>query len=666
MHQADRRAEIASLIGLLVQGLFFAVLRILFAYSHSAAVLVESWHLLAGVAIWFLIIIELYQSRLAWQQRREAEELERERVGGTGTGSVFQGFSVDEVLPMERRLAFVKRWLVPIFTLASASFLVYLACRFILSISTSFSLLPTIRQLTEAFGEVTNQWVTLGMMAGVALVCFLIARYTLGLSKTSGWGLLRAGANYLMGNAVICFALTIVLALSYFEVPAVQGIMAAVIPLVMLLLAVEMVLNLILDVYRPRVPGEEYRPIYESRILGLVCEPEGVMRSIAHTIDYQFGFKVSDTWFYLLLQRAVVPLILFGIVVPLYLLSGIVLVRPGQQALVYHFGAKPEQVLQEGLHYKWPWPIDKVEIYPVAQVQRLIIGYQGVGTWDDEANREPIVWTKKHVEGEEFQILVASREDQNGSRGQPIGEVPSTQPSGEKTLSPVNIFAGALIVFYNVKEDGLLDYVSNYQSPGDILTSVAYRQWTQYMASVDPMEIMTRGRGEAGRALRESIQNEVDRRKLGLNIKSIRFVGLHPPVEVAGAYEEAINARQERETLAWTATGDANEELPAARAEAAEDVSDALAYRYEKVTLEQARASRFDKQLQGYRVAPGVYFLRHYLDVLVSSTEKVRKFVLAVRHPENVLLIVDDKEKVPSGVLGLGEAVTEKMKEQEE
>ena len=47
--------------------------------NDSPATLAEGWHMLAGVGIWLLIFIELYQRRSAWQQRAELGELEQQR-----------------------------------------------------------------------------------------------------------------------------------------------------------------------------------------------------------------------------------------------------------------------------------------------------------------------------------------------------------------------------------------------------------------------------------------------------------------------------------------------------------------------------------------------------------------------------------------------------------
>lgn len=674
MQRVDKRAEISAVAGLVVQGLFFGVFLILFKRNNSAATLANAWFMFAGLGIWLLVWIELYQQRLASQQRQEMESLERERLDRLGgSQSVFQGYSPDEVLPMERRLAMVNRWLVPIGSLLVAGLLTYLAVR----------LLPSFRPmvwLRDALaGHLEDQQLTLAFAAGAALICFLVSRTTLGLSKVKGWRMVRAGANYMMGNALACFALAIVLAISHYGGDIPERVLGWVIPIVMLVLAAEILLNLLLDAYRPRVLGEEYRPVCESRLLGLLSEPEGVMRSIAHAIDYQFGFKVSDTWFYQLVQNAIVPLLLFGAIV-LYLLSCVLIVQPEDRAVVTYYGAEP-RVVGSGIHLKWPWPINQAKVYSVSPVRELVLGYTGEGAFgkgaklDEEGkekrafDQDPILWTISHVEGEEFQILVASKPNQpvgegKSDRSMPVSMTQPEEAKGSAKMLPVNILAGSLIIRYNVKADneGLLNYVTNYASPANVLEAIAYREWMEYMASVDPVDVMATGREQAAAALRDSIRSEADRHRLGLNVLSVELVGLHPPIKVAPAYEEAINAFQEKESLVWAARGDANQQRPQARAEAVKMEDEAEADRYSRIVIEQARANEFIASLESYLAAPAVYKLRNYLDILVPATEGLRKYVLAIERPERMLIIIDDKEQLPAGMLGLGSKLSEELK----
>src|SRR4051812_19072242 len=65
--------------------------------------------------------------------------------------------------------------------------------------------------------------------------------------------------------------------------------------------------------------------------------------------------------------------IAIGILV-LWILSGIFLVQPDQQAVVTRYGAVTEPRVLPGIHYALPWPIDSVTKLKVQQLQRLVIG----------------------------------------------------------------------------------------------------------------------------------------------------------------------------------------------------------------------------------------------------------------------------------------------------
>jgi regulator of protease activity HflC (stomatin/prohibitin superfamily) len=533
MHRADKRSELAAVVGFTLQAFLFGLFLILFMLNNSVATFAESWHFLAGAGIWLLIFVELYQQRRAWQQRVEVEELERERLQRIGgSESVFEQMRVDEELPMEQRLKLIRKWFIPSFSIVTAGLLFVFALLL-------FPDWAPMKMLQDAFQrQHHNQAPTLIIIAGVSLVCFLTSRYCLGLSRTSGWRLMRAGANYMMGNAMACLALAVVLGLSYYDIKMPELVLARVIPGLMALLAVEIILNLVLDMYRPRMTGEEYRPSYESRFLGLFCEPEGVMRSIAHTIDYQFGFKVSETWFYQLLQQAIFPLILFALIT-LYLLSIVVVVRPGEQAIISRFGDKPKAVLNEGAHLKMPWPVETAKLYKVDEVRQKVIGFSGDSSIFNPEDRSPVLWTVKHVTGDEFQLLVASKDLNEGNENEKIASADTqaaTQPadSDDQHLSPVNIISGTVVLNYHIryddKGDGLLNYVTNFEDPDAILESVAYRQLTQFVASVDPMALMTKDRDQATAHLQKSIQAELDKRNSGIELIRVAMIGLHPPV----------------------------------------------------------------------------------------------------------------------------------------
>src|SRR5262249_26491095 len=143
------------------------------------------------------------------------------------------------------------------------------------------------------------------------------------------------------------------------------------------------------------------------RVVGLLGQPEGLITTAAEALDYQFGFKVSETWFYqLFFERALKWLLLAQLAV-LVLSTGVVFIEAGEQGLLERFG-KPVQgrtLLNPGAHLKWPWPIERVYRFRTEQIQSFDVGFVP----DPEKEKETVIlWTVAHTKEDNF--LVANRE----------------------------------------------------------------------------------------------------------------------------------------------------------------------------------------------------------------------------------------------------------------
>src|SRR5262249_53046493 len=244
----------------------------------------------------------------------------------------------------------------------------------------------------------------------------------------------------------------------------------------LIVLAFENLLTVVLEVYRPRVKGRVVRLLYDSRLVGLMSHPEGIFTTVAHTLDYQFGFKVSETWFFQFLSRSSLWL---GVCYLLILAGStcLVYVEPGEEALLERYGIPVEGrgVLGPGFHAKWPWPIDRAYRYRTQEIQTFDIGFEH----DEKAERDPVVlWTVSHAK-EEFHLLVASRE-----------AVETNAPAGAgKKAPPVNLLAVGLPVQFQVRD--LRAWAYNYSNAGELLRQLAAREVVRYLVGVDVNELMS-------------------------------------------------------------------------------------------------------------------------------------------------------------------------------
>ena len=125
----------------------------------------------------------------------------------------------------------------------------------------------------------------------------------------------------------------------------------------------------------------------------LFTEPGGVMRNVAESLDYQFGFKISKTGLYTFFQRALIPALLLWAFV-FWLFTGIAEVSPGEVGIRERFGAfvgENQAVLQPGVHLKLPWPFEKIVRVPTQRVETVTIGSRLKE--NDETAPTVVLWT---------------------------------------------------------------------------------------------------------------------------------------------------------------------------------------------------------------------------------------------------------------------------------
>src|SRR5207247_3485142 len=96
-------------------------------------------------------------------------------------------------------------------------------------------------------------------------------------------------ASYLLLGSYLCALVLAAIAAYEGGFPMVDLIVARVLSIGLVLLGIETLITLVLEIYRPRVKGKIGPPLYESRIIGALGQPEGLFTTAAHALDYQFG-----------------------------------------------------------------------------------------------------------------------------------------------------------------------------------------------------------------------------------------------------------------------------------------------------------------------------------------------------------------------------------------
>jgi len=309
MNITSRPAKNISLAAFILSTLFFFVSWLLGQWSSFFAVYAISWLLLGSALIWLVLLIQSYQRTIAEQEKLDMGQIPEQQQDST----IFQAKDEHEELlaVAQRHLKILEKWFLPLF---SALIAIY-------QILVGLYLLKAKSALIPDQIETKQPLICAICMTAIAFISFLISRYATGMStQDTRWKPLRAGGSSLLSIAILCFLLAIALAWAQFKVFLIINIIEWIIPALLLVLGIETALNVIFDIYRPRLKEQYSRTPFDSRLLGLINEPGRIFHTAASAIDYQFGFKVSQTWFYRLLEKAIVPLTLFAAII-LYLLS---------------------------------------------------------------------------------------------------------------------------------------------------------------------------------------------------------------------------------------------------------------------------------------------------------------------------------------------------------
>lgn len=572
---------------------------------------------LAFLGLGFLVAaVSYFQMRLEETERLEKLEFD-ELNKSKGSASLFN-ITDAEVFPAQRAREQFERFFVPAFTV-------------VLFLLQGGSAIWIWKWLDKAAATTLQKpAVAMALFGMFALILFLIGKYSANRARLEGSRLLRPGASYLLLCSYVSFVVTASLAAVQLEHTQVDLYVARVLTAIIALSSVETIINLVLEIYRPRLKGRAARLVYDSRLVALLAQPEGLVTTAAQALDYQFGFKVSETWFYRFLERAILWIILlqFGL---LWLSTAIVFISPGEQGLLERFGRSvvERSVLEPGLHLKMPWPIDHVYRARTREIQSFNVGFEVDA---DKGKETTVLWTVPHYKSE-FNLLVATR---NRS------VFGSTNDTSNEKIAPVDLLTVSVPVQYQIKD--LRAWTYKHTAASNLLEKIATREIVRYFVSVDLFEIMSSGRAKATTELTERIQKLADAQELGVNIILVGLQDVHPPVKVAKKFEEVNSARQENEAALRTAEGYAAKTLALAGGEAEKRIRESESYLYREVADSKARSLRFANQLVAYRAAPRVFLDRAYLEALERSATNSRKYILATTNTQDVILLnLEDK-----------------------
>jgi len=258
-----------------------------------------------------------------------------------------------------------------------------------------------------------------------------------------------------------------------------------------------------------------------------------------------------------------------------FVLSAFYVVGPDEEGVVRRFG-KWVRTEPSGLHFKFPYPIEKVDLPKVTQVQEISVGR--------------ILKEAKMLTGDENILLVEVR------------------------------------VQYKIKDAA--QYLFNIRNVEETIKDATESALRQTIGSHPIDDPLTEKKAEIMDEIQLLLQQMLDDYKCGIDIRQVQLQDVNPPQEVDFAFKDVQSAKEEKEQLINQALGYQNDLIPKARGEAVKMIREAEGYREERVKRAEGDASRFLSVLAEYRKAKNVTEKRLYLETMEQILPGIDKVIL--------------------------------------
>jgi membrane protease subunit HflK len=289
----------------------------------------------------------------------------------------------------------------------------------------------------------------------------------------------------------------------------------------------------------------------------------------------------------------------------LYFLSGLYVVNPGEEAVIRRFGRWTGERITEGIHYRLPWPVDRVTKVNVEEI-------------------------KTHTIGVPFEA-------------HPLTLCP---PDVAETLTgDENIVDVKLMIHYRVKDPA--QYLFNlrpediHRSTHRLVKDASRAVIADLIGHISMDDALTTTKGIASEMIKERAQSLLDEYGSGLQIVNINLedASPNPPEEVTSAFVDVQDAAEEREEKIHQAEAYYNTMIPDSRGQASRLIAAANGYRARVINEARGDSERFEAMLEEYDKEVSIYSkevtdFRLHSETMERVLARVNKYIVD-SNPEN-------------------------------
>ena len=282
-------------------------------------------------------------------------------------------------------------------------------------------------------------------------------------------------------------------------------------------------------------------------------------------------------------RRSVGPAMLFWLIVlALAVVAGfssVYVVDETENAVITRFG-KYQQTVGSGLHVKLPFGIDKNYNVDIKTLRAEQFGFK----------------TIKSGRNNEYKNNIAEE--------------------SEMLTGDLNIVDVEWVIQYKVVDprQWLFNVYEREQTIRDISRSVI----NTLVGDRAIFDVISADRSTIQNLAQEQMNENFKALGLGINVTTVQFQNVVPPVEVQAAFEDVNKASQDMKRLINEGKEEYNKEIPKAQGEADRQIQVAEGYASERVNMAKGDVARFNAVYEEYKRAPKATKERIYLETMAE------------------------------------------------
>ncbi len=288
--------------------------------------------------------------------------------------------------------------------------------------------------------------------------------------------------------------------------------------------------------------------------------------------------------------NATVLTVIVALVLIVWLATGFYIIQPAENAVVLRFGnpGSPIKIVDPGLHWRMPFPIESVERVEVGKLQR------------------------KEVR---LEVLTKDR----------------------------NLIVIEMAIAYKVTSPEL--YLFHVRQPQDSFTQSADSALREVVGrkTFDELLGKEQGRQDLVVATTKQLEKILIQYDLGITITTVSLKGIEPPAPVLDAYVDANRAVNDAEAAVEQAKKYKEKMVKEADGYRLAINQAALAYQKEVEQKALGKSHAFLQLLREFEKAPDVTRKRMYLETMEELMSKVKKVIVRVKQGNSVMFLPLDR-----------------------